>query len=332
MPLLGMRWIVRLLTIAAAVGCGSRTELDAVSVADASADVSAEAPPVCPNGPAPTPLLVAHTGLDAAYVESAPRTGAGGDLVASIRLNDGSAFRIVAISACGDVREIAAEHEGPPPRFVVVEGDELFAANAAGVWRVPLSGGALTLVTSESGPIAVDHANVYIAEGDHVARVPRPSGAPQLFVSETAEDIALDDTYVYLNRADAILRVAKNDPSQVVTLAPPDFSGVVWWDERQLALDETRVFYVHPQSGGDDIVCAVPKSGGASSCSAPMPEARGLLWSGALFYLAKGAIDELPNVDTPPITLAKPNLATMWVDDASVWWLTIDGDLYRVDK
>ena len=326
-----MRRIVRLLTIAATVGCGSRSELDAVSLHDASADVAAEPAPVCPNGPAPTPVLVAHTGLDAAYVETAPRTGAGGELVASIRLGDGSSFRIVAISSCGDVREIAAEHAGPAPRFVVVEGDELFAANTAGVWRVPLSGGALSLVTSETGPIAVDHANVYIAEGDHVARVPRPSGAPQLFVTEQLTDITLDATYVYLGRSGGVLRVAKADPSQIVTLAPPDYPEAVWWDERQLALDDTRVFYVHPQTGGD-IVCAVPKSGGASSCSALLPDARGLLWSGAFFFDDDGTIDELPRIATPPITLAKPNLATMWVDDASVWWLTTDGDLYRVDK
>lgn len=326
-----MRRIVRLLTIAAAVGCGSRSELDAVSVHDASADV-AEPAPVCPNGPAPTPVLVAHTGLDAAYVETAPRTGAGGELVASIRLGDGSSFRIVAISSCGDVREIAAEHAGPAPRFVVVEGDELFASNANGVWRVPLSGGALSLVTSETGPIAVDHANVYIAEGDHVTRVPRPSGAPQLFVTQQLTDIALDATYVYLGRSGGVLRVAKDDPSQIVTLAPPEYLYGYWWDERQLALDDTRVFYVHPQSGGGDIVCAVPKSGGAPSCSAPTPEAQGLLWSSALFYLANGAIDELPTLAAPAIALATPNLATMWVDDASVWWLTTDGDLYRVDK
>ena len=326
-----MRSVVRFLTIAAALGCGARTELDGATPNAAAADASAETQPVCPNGPAPQPVLIAHTGLDAVDVESAPRIPTG-DLIVSTQSADGTESGIVALSPCGVVREIVPEHPGAPMRYVVLQGDELFASNASGVYRAPLSGGAFTLVTSETGPIAVDHAYVYIAEGDHVTRVPRPSGAPQLFVSEQLTDIALDATYVYLGRSGGVLRVAKDDPSQIVTLAPPDYPDGYWWNERQLALDETRVFYIHPHQGVGDTVCAVPKSGGASSCSAPIPDAHGLLWNAALFYRANGAIDELPNVDTPAITLVKPNFATMWVDDASVWWLTTDGDLYRVDK
>jgi hypothetical protein len=90
--------------------------------------------------------------------------------------------------------------------------------------------------------IAVDDAAVYVAHGvpnsapSAVVRIDKATGASTTLVNATLGHVALDDTYVYWNEADAIRRVPKlGGAAQLVvplTAYTPDFtvrSGKVYW-------------------------------------------------------------------------------------------------------
>ena len=82
-------------------------------------------------------------------------------------------------------------------------------------------------------------------------------------------------------------------------------------------------------------MCSVPKSGGNTACTAPFSGgARALAWDGALYFTAHpGGLVRTADVTTGLTTLTdKVSGLNMWVDEASVWWLSGEGDLYRVDK
>jgi hypothetical protein len=77
----------------------------------------------------------------------------------------------------------------------------------------------------------------------------------------------------------------------------------------------------------------VPKGGGDTTCTAPA-KALDLLWSTALYFESETAIEKLIDIDAGavPVGSTASPVNTFWVDDGNVWWLTLAGDLYRVDK
>ncbi|HSQ66684.1 MAG TPA: hypothetical protein VLM85_25865 [Polyangiaceae bacterium] len=342
---------MRFLTVAALLaGCGARSSLDEANAgADASsgadvADVAdvvndAASPPVlCPTGPAPAPVLVAHIGAQPLSFVG-PHTAS--ELLGTLRakLDDGlPAYRVVALSKCGAVRDIASAPMGSPMLSIVLRGDALFVSDGyAGVYEVPVSGGTLTLRTVEAGALAVDDTDIYVAAPDHVSRTPRAGGPTVVIAGFGADTIAVDDAFVYLEKAYGVLRLAKSDPSQIATLAAPNYSAGYWWSSIWLAVSPTQVFFPSGSTTYPNLpVCAVPKGGGDVTCTQPAEAPTRLVWDGALYFTAYPGIDKIADIDAGATQLASVTSHdapfTLWVDDTSVWWLTLSGDLYRVDK
>lgn len=130
-----------------------------------------------------------------------------------------------------------------------------------------------------------------------------------------------------------LLRITKSDVTRVTELAGPGSPGS-YWELGTLSQDATRIFFARSPAS-DGRVCAVSKDGGGLACTEPFPGGvSSLVWNGALYFpTSPERIQRMGSVTTGSTAIAgKANVRNPWVDDASVWWLTFVGDLYRVDK
>ena len=287
----------------------------------------------CPRQKSATPLLVKQLGLHPMIMRGAQTAD---ELITAVPTSVGSSYRIVGISRCGVVRDIVPVRGGSPGMTLALQGDTLFIADGHGVSAVPVTGGVPQVVAAKGGLLAADEAYVYVSSNDGVTRTPRTGGTSEVISSHGGHDIAVDDTFVYVrDETYRLLRITKSDVTQVTVLAgSPSAPGGYWWDIGWLAQDPNNVFFAHG-AGSDQRVCSVAKSGGNTTCTAPFSGlARSLVWNGALYFTVfAGRLERTADVATGSTTLTdKASAQNMWVDDASVWWLTSPGDLHRVDK
>lgn len=326
-----------------AAGCGAQPPSDVVSRVDAGT------PPVvddagggnpgqgvvtaCPRQKSATPLLVKQLGLRPMIMRGAQTAD---ELITAVPTPIGSTYRIVGISRCGVVRDIVPVRGGSPGMTFALQGDTLFIADGLGVSAVPVAGGVPQVIAAKGGLLAADEAYVYVSSNDGVTRTPRNGGASEVISSHGGRDIAVDDTFVYVrDETDRLLRITKSDVTQVTVLAvPPSPYGGYWWDIGWLAQDPISVFFVEGTSPSQR-VCSVAKSGGNTTCTPFFSDgARVLAWNGALYFTSSpGGLNRTADVTTGWTTLTdKVSGLNMWVDEASVWWLSGQGDLYRIDK
>ena len=319
-----------------AVGCGAQTPGDVVSRVDAgtppAVDDAGEANPgqhvvtACPRQKSATPLLVKQHGLHPIITRGAQTAD---ELITAVSTALGSSYRIVGLSRCGVVRNITPVRASSPGMTLALQGDTVFIGDTLGVSAVPVTGGVPQVIAPKAGILAADEAYVYVSNHDGVTRAPRNGGPSEVISSQGGHDIVVDDTSVYVRDATfRLLRITKSDVTQVTVLAGPP-SAPRYWDIGWLAQDPTRVFFVQ-----DERVCSVAKSGGTAVCTAPFFGGAGpLVWNGALYFPAAGGLDRTADIATgwTPLT-AKASGVNLWVDDESVWWLSGQGDLHRIDK
>lgn len=324
-----------------AAGCGSQTPSDVGSRVDAgtppAVDDAGGGDPgqgvvtACPRQKSAKPLLVKQLGLHPIIMRGAQTAD---ELITAVSVGYG--YRIVGLSRCGVVRDIVAARGGALGMTLALQGDTLFIAEGSGVSAVPVTGGVPQVIAAKGGLLAADEAYVYVSSNDGVTRTPRNGGTSEVISSHGGHDIAVDDTFVYvLDETNRLLRITKSDVTQVTVLVgSPSTSGGYYWDIGWLAQDPTSVFFVQGSSP-DQRVCSVAKSGANTTCTASFSGgARALAWNGALYFTSyPGGLDRTADVATGWTTLTdKVSGLNMWVDEASVWWLSSQGDLYRVDR
>jgi hypothetical protein len=308
-------------------GCGARSALDEGAFDAGLQDV------VSCTGPAPTPVLVAHLAVEPAGSQV---TQTDDELITAL---DGNAYRVVAISKCtGAIRDIVAPREGGVGGLALA-GDTIFVSDEHDVYSVPISGGSThSLATIDSaGELAVDDTDVYLSGKQRLTRIPRFGGSPTV-IANHGGDIAIDDTFIFLFSNDAgLLRISKSDPSQVTTMdAPPGYQYQSWWAVGRLALSPTAVFFTQI-TAQTTTVCGVPKLGGNPVCSSPLAggsAASPIVWNASVYFQTLNQIVRMDSTTGATSTLVTAKLApiALWVDETSVFWITFDFDLYRIDK
>ena len=225
------------------------------------------------------------------------------------------------------------------PYGIVNDKTHLYFANAGAIKKVPLSGGAVSVLASgQADPIdlAIDATSVYFVNyrGGTVAKVPLTGGTPIVLASGQFEpsDIAVNGTSVYwttqqdhndeLSQASIMkLPLAGGTPQKlaVSTFSPAD-----------LALDGTNLYWAATRG-----VTRLPLAGGTPSTLAPVQgDANGIALQGDTVYFT--SFYGTPRIDG---VLAVPRgggtvstlVLDQWqpsgiaVDATHVYWTNVSG-------
>jgi PKD repeat protein len=229
----------------------------------------------------------------------------------------------------GPVETLVSNAASPRAVAQISNGDVIYAdgvidflpASVSGIHRRSLSGSITTLVSglSGAGPIAVDAANVYVADGWWIKRVPRGGGAASIVAHAnfyiTALDI--DGSYVYWVEDD-LGTVRKAPLTGGVSTTLGSGSGKPF----DLRVEGSHVYFLL----GLDKLLRVPVTGGAVETVASGLRASEALEADATFaYVTEGDIGRISRVP-----LAGGVAAPIGDVAVGMVWYALAGDIDRI--
>ena len=349
-----------------ALGCGARSELGSYVRGDGSpppppppplhdagpeADAPDEADAVASCPDAPTPLLLA-SGIKATESSYDTRLGQDSDY---LYMGDGT--HVVRVSKCtpGDPVRLTGL-ESNAARVLADEGVVYFVdiVTSGGIRRVPVAGGATTTVANAdytTQPLDLQKTGgtlVYLVESiltngpDTIWSVPANGGVPSRVSAlggAIGSRIAADGTNVYYFAQIGAGTMLVSQPlagGSVTKLADSGSDGAI-------AVDDTNVYY----SGDTTLpfLSAVPKGGGAvtvlwqgASQSGPSHPDAIVVDAGYVYFwtssISASSVFRVPSTGGTVAAVASDGfgIVAVTLDAASLYHLSGDGHVYRVDK
>lgn len=248
------------------------------------------------------------------------------------------------LDTCGGTVDVLAKSGGTPTILasgfdasaLVIDDEYAYFGDVTDIKRVPLSGGTPTQIASVEEDLStgladqftVDTTNLYASNGVSLLEMPKDGSAPfqAIGTSEIGARIVADSDAIYWATIDTIQRLSKVKGAadqQLVVLDRPD--NFLY---EPIAVTSTSLFYV------DNQLYAVPKAGGApvivDSNAGGQP---GLATDTQYAYWAQGDTvvrgDETGAVDQ--LAYSQDGIFGIAVDDSSVYYADIAGQLFRAD-